>query len=98
MTEVLSSSENKSPAIIGGKKVPHNCTYCLKDISLLCQVKCLECDNAEFCTDCFCSGVEIDEHLNSHSYRLSDSLDFNLFSPDWTVAEELLLLDGNCSL
>jgi transcriptional adapter 2-alpha len=80
---------------VGGKKNSYSCQYCKRDITQQCRIKCAECINVELCTDCFSVGVEFENHKNLHSYRISDCLDFPIFSNDWTVGEELLLLEGD---
>jgi transcriptional adapter 2-alpha len=80
---------------IGGKKVPSFCSYCRRDTTQQCRIKCADCQNIFLCTDCFCSGVEFNTHKPTHPYQINDSLDFPLFFDDWTVAEELLMLEGD---
>lgn len=52
----------------------------------------------ETCIDCFCSGAALYPHRADHSYRVIDCLDFPLFSKDWAVSDELLLLEGAISV
>lgn len=61
---------------------------------LCCEWQCAECENFDLCADCFCAGVELKPHKNTHAYRVSDNLNFPVFDKDWTAKEELLLLDG----
>jgi len=80
---------------IGGKKCVVNCAYCRRDITQQCRIICTECTNVELCGDCFCVGVNIGSHENTHGYKVSNSLDFPIFNVDWSAGEELLLLEGN---
>jgi transcriptional adapter 2-alpha len=78
----------------GGKRILHHCSYCHIDITLQLRIKCAECENFHLCGDCFCAGVELHPHLNTHQYHVVDSLHYPIFSKDWTIGEELLLLEG----
>jgi transcriptional adapter 2-alpha len=72
-----------------------NCAYCHKDVTFNLKIHCNECHDLSLCSDCFAVGVNIDSHVSSHSYRVGDCLDCSIFAKDWSVAEELLLLEGN---
>lgn len=88
-----------------GKNVQIGCKNCQKDITRSIMIFCQECNLAlpdsdpnknliRFCIDCFSAGVEIEGHVNSHSYRVSDCLAYPIISKDWNADEELLLLEG----
>lgn len=73
------------------------CKYCKRDLSRLFYIQCAECENdLLLCGDCFSVGVEINElgHKNNHKYIVADCLETPLFTKDWSMNEELLLLDG----
>jgi len=57
-------------------------------------VHCVECSDFHLCADCFSSGVELNDHKNTHKYKVADCLEIPLFTKDWTVSEELSMLDG----
>ena len=78
----------------GGKSDQFHCAYCNKDITQNLRIRCAECDETDFCGDCFASGVNINSHKNYHSYYVVDCIETSIFTKDWTVAEELLLLEG----
>lgn len=46
------------------------------------------------CGDCFCAGVELGTHKNNHKYKVADCLEYPLFVKDWSVSEELAMLEG----
>ena len=46
------------------------------------------------CADCFAAGAQKYPHENTHDYRVVDCLDMPLFTKDWTINEELMLLEG----
>ena len=69
------------------------CSYCKKNIAGACRIKCAVCVDFTLCADCFCSGVNLDPHVNTHSYRPIDALEYPIFAKDWSAREELLLLD-----
>lgn len=82
---------------IGGKSyptAPRSCSYCHLDITQYLQILCNECQNFSLCADCYCSGVELYPHKATHSYRIVDCLHYPIFHKEWTIAEELLLLEG----
>jgi hypothetical protein len=69
------------------------CTFCTKIIKQF-YVQCARCSNLFLCADCFTAGVIIPPHDNSHPYFIPYCMDKNMFSSDWSIKEELLLLDG----
>ena len=71
-----------------------HCDHCSKDISNIVRFKCSECVDFDLCVECFSSGVEIQDHKNSHDYHICDPLAFPLFQSYWTASEELLLLEA----
>lgn len=71
-----------------------NCKYCKRDITRTLVIQCAECNEFHLCSDCFCAGVEIEDHRNNHKYRVSDCLEVAIFAKDWTVNEELTILEG----
>jgi transcriptional adapter 2-alpha len=77
-----------------------SCCSCQKDITTQFRLRCAECvETVDLCADCFSVGVTAlsvsCDHKASHNYRIVDCLDIpSVFNPDWSVAEELLLLEG----
>jgi len=80
--------------LVGSKPGVYHCDYCMKDISTTVRIKCAICKDFDLCVDCFCVGVELTPHKNSHPYRVVDNTSFPIFSPDWTATEELAMLAG----
>ena len=85
------------------------CVYCDRDVSRSFFVHCAECSSnsstgrssrVHLCGDCFLSGGDVPEanHCSEHSYIVATCLEIPLFSKDWTVSEELALLDGKVML
>ncbi|GAM16866.1 hypothetical protein SAMD00019534_000410 [Acytostelium subglobosum LB1] len=74
--------------------IPYHCNYCQKDISQVTRIKCSICDDFDLCLECFSVGVELPPHRNDHDYHVVDNMRFPMFSEDWGVDEELLLLDA----
>lgn len=87
-------AENPEYLPNGGKTYSATCSYCRIDITQYLKIYCNECINFILCADCFCSGVELYPHKASHSYRVVDCLHHPIFHKDWTMSEELLLLEG----
>jgi transcriptional adapter 2-alpha len=73
---------------------PSSCTFCTRSIHHSFHIQCAECNDVYLCVDCFSAGVNIGNHENHHSYRIPDCLDNPIFAKDWTIKEELLLLEG----
>jgi transcriptional adapter 2-alpha len=100
MSSAIASSSSAATAAddkflkTGGKKVTYNCSYCKRDITLQLRIHCAICDNFELCGDCFSSGATRYPHKNTHDYRVVDCLDVPIFTKDWTMSEELVLLEG----
>lgn len=78
----------------GGKEVVYKCNNCGSSLSQEFRVRCAICPKFDLCGDCFSVGAEIPPHLNTHPYRIVDCLDVPLFSRDWTISDELLMLEG----
>jgi len=71
-----------------------SCNYCKRDITRSLTFTDAECEDFKLCADCFSSGVELYPHKNTHKYKVSQCLEIPLFTKDWTINEELALLDG----
>ncbi len=82
----------------GGKSVTFNCKYCFRDITLSIRFCCAECDNMILCENCFLSGVELNKHKKTHNYEVSDCFEGYIFAKEWSINEELLLLEGFCAI
>ena len=78
----------------GGKNNIYSCNYCNRDITTQFRVCCAVCENYDMCADCFAAGAQKYPHENTHDYRVVDCLDMPLFTKDWTINEELMLLEG----
>ncbi len=79
-----------------GLNLPSSCTFCTRNIHHSFHFQCAECNDPPvfLCVDCFSAGVNVGDHLNTHAYRVPDCLDNPMFAKDWTIKEELMLLDG----
>ncbi len=86
----MASAKEKSSS-----KDKDKCRYCNRSYARSFAIECAECSNFFLCGDCFSAGVELGAHKNNHKYKVADCLEFPLFVKDWTVAEELALLEGN---
>jgi hypothetical protein len=95
MSETSASSAKKSDFIFtGGKNNLYTCNYCNRDITTQFRICCAECEKCDLCADCFAAGAQRLPHKNTHAYRVVDCLDVPLFTKDWTINEELMLLEG----
>jgi hypothetical protein len=79
----------------GSSKDKDKCRYCHRSYARTFAVECAECANFFLCGDCFSAGVELGAHKNNHKYKVADCLEFPLFVKDWTVSDELALLEGS---
>eukprot|EP00158_Paraphelidium_tribonemae_P002745 Partr_v1_DN25633_c0_g1_i1_m4793 putative Transcriptional len=77
---------------VGGMK--YHCDHCKRDITNTIRVRCCECVDFDLCIECFSRGVEVNGHLNSHSYRLLDKYAFPLLDVEWGADEEWLLIEA----
>lgn len=68
--------------------------FCSKDITNLIHISCAACDDFDLCLHCFSCGVEQDDHVNNHPYRVIDNMKFELFDTSWGADDELRLLDA----
>lgn len=75
-------------------KIGRFCSTCHKDISSECYIKCIICKGYNQCLECFSLGYESKCHLRSHKYILLEPELKPLYREDWTLEEEILLL--NC--
>jgi hypothetical protein len=72
--------------------------YCTRDVSRNFHIICAEpvCVNSKggvrLCGDCL--HLSIATHLPSHPYTVVDCMQIPIFSKDWTILEELVLLAG----
>ena len=74
------------------EKVVHSCRTCNRDIVDECYIQCTRCKGFFQCLECFSVGAESIDHINKHPFILMPpSLD-PIFSENWTIEEELMLL------
>ncbi len=92
---IASILTSKSFMMNGGKKTTYICNYCHRDVTLSLRFRCNACKDFDLCQDCFSVGVNIYPHTNLHSYKVVDCLDNPIFTKDWSIGEELLLLEGD---
>lgn len=78
--------------------IHYSCDCCFKDISQMPRIQCAECEEVDLCAECFSSGVEFQNHLKHHSYRIIPPLIFPVYNiteeNSWRADEELLLIEG----
>lgn len=89
-----SSSDKKDFLHVGGKSVVYTCNHCGSNISQEIRIRCAVCPDFDLCGDCFAVGAETHPHKNTYDYRIVDCLDVPLFTKDWTINDELLMLEG----
>lgn len=68
-----------------------NCSSCSAILNSK-YIQCAECTNVTLCPPCFARGVQTDTHKNSHKYSVVQP-DIHIHHIDWTLGEELKLLD-----
>jgi hypothetical protein len=71
----------------------YHCEICKKEISRSVVIICAQC-GIFLCLPCLISGKEKDEHKKTDDYYVLDSLRQSIFSPDWSIREELMLVKG----
>ncbi|GMH61627.1 hypothetical protein TrST_g9106 [Triparma strigata] len=74
------------------------CDICHTDISSKVRLRCGVCPDFDMCLECFVQVQEskrkVGEHEWSHCYRVCDSSKSPLFTSDWSLGDEILLLES----
>mmetsp|Transcript_95480 Transcript_95480/g.164711 ORF Transcript_95480/g.164711 Transcript_95480/m.164711 type:complete len:531 (-) Transcript_95480:353-1945(-) len=71
----------------------YHCSYCLTPLNGQ-RIKCAVCVDFDLCTTCFAVGVEIGGHKKDHCFRLHGEVTEHLLDPEWSIEEEMNLLEG----
>ena len=71
-----------------------NCSFCTREITRSIRIICAECEDTQLCLDCLVMGRGKDDQPHQHDYHISDKLNFNVITNDWTAFEELNLLSN----
>ena len=58
------------------------------------RIKCAVCLDYDLCPECFSVGVELGGHKNDHPYRVTEALQFSVYSAGWSADEEERLLEA----
>ncbi|RKP16711.1 hypothetical protein ROZALSC1DRAFT_31414, partial [Rozella allomycis CSF55] len=74
--------------------VNFHCNGCHKDITHIVRICCAVCADTHICVECFSAGAEFHSHLNTHPYRVFDTLQTTIYTEDWSAEEEWFLLEG----
>ena len=72
----------------------HYCETCWRELVNECYILCTKCHGFTQCLNCFAQGYEKGTHLKTHPYILMKASTPNLFTSDWTIEEEIILLDS----
>ncbi|KAJ5069713.1 transcriptional adapter 2-alpha [Anaeramoeba ignava] len=70
------------------------CKFCNANITNMIRIICGECENTTICTDCLKEGKEGSGHKSGHKYRIIRPTQTHIFSTEWTMDEEILLLEA----
>ncbi len=87
-------SSKNTDISIGGRKNTRYCSYCNREVTFQLHIKCAECENFILCGDCFSIGAYLSPHKPWHPYQVVECLEYPCFVPEWSYAEELLLLEA----
>ncbi|KAJ5068477.1 transcriptional adapter 2-alpha [Anaeramoeba ignava] len=71
-----------------------HCNCCKRDITESIRIKCAKCTDFDLCISCLASGREVAEHKKDHPYFIFTDTKLHIFSKDWAVEEEQLLLEA----
>jgi transcriptional adapter 2-alpha len=63
-------------------------------LSNVVRIKCAVCLDYDLCPECFSVGVELGGHKNDHPYRVTEALQFSVYSAGWSADEEERLLEA----
>lgn len=69
------------------------CDYCFRNITLQTYYRCEDC-KFDSCEVCFFQELETDSHKKTHKFRTVSDLEACPDSANWSIIDELLLLDG----
>lgn len=69
------------------------CSFCCRSIGRGFYTECATCSNFCLCLDCFSADVRLPPHEPTHPYKVAENLDFVFCAKDWTIKDELMLLD-----
>ncbi|KAK8881836.1 Transcriptional adapter 2-alpha [Tritrichomonas musculus] len=72
----------------------HHCSTCNREIIDENYIQCTFCKGFVQCLECFADGYEKDQHVKEHPVILMDPSTPPVFSKDWTIEEELILLNS----
>lgn len=86
-------AEEKIPKT-SAKQVVHNCATCLRSLVDEYYVQCNKCHGFIQCLECFAYGYEKEKHLRTHPFVLMEPKEPSIYTSDWTIEEELLLLNA----
>jgi hypothetical protein len=78
------------------RRALYHCNYCHRDISDNIRIKCAVCADFDLCVECFSVGVEVNGHINTHSYKVMDNLSFPIFHPNWGVSRTWGVIAVSC--
>lgn len=84
----------KKQHVSGTNKLVHICATCLRQIRDEYYIQCKKCQGFIQCLECFAYGYEKDRHLRSHSFFVMNPQTEPVFAENWTIEEELLLLNA----
>lgn len=68
------------------------CTFCTKEISKSIKIFCSTCKDVVYCLECLVNQRGKENAIHKHDYHIVDKMDLHLFTDEWALHEELLLL------
>ena len=71
-----------------------NCSTCGRSVIGERHVRCLRCPHFIQCIQCLSSASECDGHLFSHNFFVVEPRPGHIYTEDWDIADEALLLFG----
>lgn len=74
--------------------IKRRCSTCMRELGSECHARCCQCHGFVQCLECFAYGWEKDRHVRSHPQIIVNPDFHSVFSQDWNLEEEILLLDG----
>lgn len=69
------------------------CAFCNKDLIRDIKMICIQCDDQPiFCFNCLLKCIKSNNEYHLHDYHVFDRMEFPMFTPEWTIREEMKLL------
>ena len=70
------------------------CWLCERDTTGFTHVSCVDCEDQPVCLACLVHPKDQSAHKGRHQFTLRSNLRVPLYAPNWSIVDELLLVEG----